>query len=80
MKHGYNARCRIFLIVVVLAWWPAVLCLAQEHLPRHTKQIVTASESLDVGTDLGSTVSRDYYERRPFKFDGLIKKVTVELK
>jgi signal transduction histidine kinase len=40
MKHGYNARCRIFLIVVVLAWWPAVLCLAQEHLPRHTKQIV----------------------------------------
>ena len=40
----------------------------------------TASESFDVGTDLGSTVSRDYFQRRPFKFDGLIKKVTVELK
>jgi len=40
----------------------------------------TASESFDVGTDLGSTVSRNYYERRPFKFDGQIKKVTVELK
>ena len=40
----------------------------------------TASESFDVGTDLGSTVSRDYYERRPFQFDGQIKKVTVELK
>jgi arylsulfatase A-like enzyme len=40
----------------------------------------TASESFDVGTDLGSTVSRDYYERRPFSFDGQIKKVTVELK
>ena len=40
----------------------------------------TASESFDVGTDLGSTVSRDYYERRPFKFDGKIKKVTVDLK
>ena len=40
----------------------------------------TASESFDVGTDLGSTVSRDYFERRPFKFDGKIKKVTVELK
>ncbi|MEI8211512.1 MAG: arylsulfatase [Planctomycetota bacterium] len=40
----------------------------------------TASESFDVGTDLGSTVSRDYYERRPFPFDGNIKKVTVELK
>lgn len=40
----------------------------------------TASESFDVGIDLGSTVSRDYYERRPFKFDGQIKKVSVELK
>jgi len=30
----------------------------------------TASESLDVGVDLGSSVSRDYAERRPFKFDG----------
>ena len=40
----------------------------------------TASESFDVGTDLGSTVSRDYYERRPFKFDGQIKRVTVDLK
>ena len=40
----------------------------------------TASESFDVGVDLGSTVSRDYYERRPFKFDGKIAKVKVDLK
>ncbi len=40
----------------------------------------TASESFDVGVDLGSTVSRDYFERRPFKFAGKIGKVTVELK
>jgi arylsulfatase len=40
----------------------------------------TASESFDVGTDLGSTVSRDYFERRPFKFEGTITKLTVELK
>jgi len=40
----------------------------------------TASESFDVGTDLGSTVSRDYFERRPFKFDGKIETVKVELK
>ena len=40
----------------------------------------TASESFDVGIDLGSPVSRDYFERRPFKFDGKIEKVTVELK
>jgi arylsulfatase A-like enzyme len=40
----------------------------------------TASESFDVGTDLGSTVSRDYFEQRPFKFEGMITKLTVELK
>ncbi|MBY0586874.1 sulfatase-like hydrolase/transferase [bacterium] len=40
----------------------------------------TASESFDVGTDLGSTVSRDYFQRRPFKFDGKIDKLTVEIK
>ena len=40
----------------------------------------TASESFDVGIDLGSTVSRDYFERRPFKFDGKIEKVEVKLK
>lgn len=39
-----------------------------------------ASESFDVGSDLGSTVSRDYYERRPFKFDGRIGTVKVPLK
>ena len=40
----------------------------------------TASESFDVGVDLGSPVSRDYFERRPFKFDGTIGNVKVELK
>ncbi len=40
----------------------------------------TASESFDVGVDLGSPVSRDYFERRPFKFDGKIGNVKVELK
>jgi len=40
----------------------------------------TASETFDLGVDLGSPVSRDYFERRPFKFDGKIDQVTVELK
>ena len=42
--------------------------------------IFTASETLDFGVDLGSLVSRDYAERRPFKFDGKIGTVKVELK
>jgi arylsulfatase len=40
----------------------------------------TASETFDVGVDLGSVVSRDYAGRRPFKFDGKIGTVKVELK
>lgn len=40
----------------------------------------TASETFDVGIDLGSPVSRDYSERRPFKFDGDIEKLTVKLR
>jgi arylsulfatase len=40
----------------------------------------TASETFDVGTDLGSPVSRDYEKRRPFKFNGTIGSVKVSLK
>lgn len=40
----------------------------------------TASESFDVGVDLGSPVSPVYFDRRPFKFDGRIEKVEVRLK
>jgi arylsulfatase A-like enzyme len=40
----------------------------------------TASESFDVGVDLGSPVSLGYFDRRPFKFDGKIEKVEVRLK
>ena len=40
----------------------------------------TASETFDVGVDLGSPVSRDYFDRRPFKFSGKIEQVRVELK
>ena len=39
----------------------------------------TASETFDVGVDLGSTVSLDYLEKRPFEFDGIIHSVKVEL-
>jgi arylsulfatase len=40
----------------------------------------TASETFDVGTDLGSPVSREYADRRPFRFTGKIEKVEVTLK
>ena len=40
----------------------------------------TASETFDVGMDLGSPVSLDYFDRRPFAFTGKIENVYVKLK
>ena len=40
--------------------------------------IFTASETFDIGMDLGSPVSLDYHERTPFKFNGKIKKVNIK--
>jgi len=40
----------------------------------------SASETFDVGVDLGSPVSIDYFDRAPFKFDGKISAVNVQLK
>jgi len=40
----------------------------------------SATETLDIGMDLGAPVSRAYVGRAPFAFDGKIDTVTVELK
>ena len=39
----------------------------------------TASETFGVGVDLGSPVSPDYFDRRPFRFEGSIERVDVEV-
>lgn len=39
----------------------------------------SASETLDIGIDLGSPVSFDYFEKAPFKFDGKINEVKISL-
>jgi len=38
----------------------------------------TASETFDVGMDLGSPVALDYHERAPFEFNGKIDKIYVK--
>ncbi len=39
----------------------------------------TASETFGVGVDLGSPVSPDYFDRRPFRFEGEIESVEVSV-
>ena len=48
-------------------------------LDRTVPAAFTASESFDVGVDLGSMVSQRHHARRPFPFDGRIGTVKVRL-
>jgi arylsulfatase len=51
--------------------------LAKASTPWTQAFLFSASESFDVGTDLGSPVSMDYAERAPFAFAGKIHDVHV---
>ena len=53
--------------------------VARATVPRAVPAAFSASETFDVGVDLGSPVSLDYFDRRPFKFDGHIASVKVRL-
>lgn len=54
--------------------------VGQEELPRTVPAAFTATETFDVGIDLGSPVSMSYFDWRPFVFEGKIATVHVELK
>jgi arylsulfatase len=53
--------------------------VARTTVKRTVPGAFSASETFDVGVDLGSTVSLDYVDRRPFRFDGKIASVKVQL-
>jgi arylsulfatase len=54
--------------------------VARANVKRTVPLAFTATETLDVGTDLGSPVSVNYAEQRPFTFNGIIRSVDVKLK
>jgi arylsulfatase len=54
--------------------------VARTTVKRTVPAAFSASETFDVGIDLGSPVSLDYFDRRPFRFDGTISTVDVQLK
>ena len=53
--------------------------VAKTTVARTVPAAFTPSESFDVGVDLGSPVSLDYFDRAPFKFNGKIHTVNVEV-
>jgi hypothetical protein len=52
--------------------------VAQGQVPVSAPLMFTANDCLDIGTDLGSAVSLDYYEKAPFAFNGKIDQVHVK--
>jgi len=57
-----------------------LMAVARTTVKRTVPAAFTASETFDVGVDLGSPVSLAYFDRAPFRFDGKIEGVKVELK
>ena len=53
--------------------------VARTLVKRTVPAAFTASETFDVGVDLGSPVSLDYFDRAPFPFTGKLGQVEVRL-
>jgi arylsulfatase len=51
--------------------------VAQGRIERSVPAVHTASETFDVGKDLGSPVALDYFDRAPFAFNGKINKIHI---
>jgi arylsulfatase A-like enzyme len=52
--------------------------VAKGHVPISAPLLFTANDCLDVGIDLGSPVSLEYFDRAPFAFNGKINEVKVK--
>ena len=51
--------------------------VGQGRIGRSVPAVHTASETFDVGIDLGSPVALDYADRAPFRFNGKIEKIYI---
>jgi len=52
--------------------------VGQGRIGRSVPAIHTASETFDVGIDLGSPVALDYADRAPFRFNGKIERIHIQ--
>ena len=52
--------------------------VAGGQVPMTAPLTFTANDCLDVGSDLGSPVSLDYFDEAPFRFNGTVKLTTIK--
>lgn len=62
-------------IIITVDGKPYSIC----EIKRAVSGLFTASETFDVGKDLGGAVSMRYHEKAPFKFEGKINSIKVDL-
>jgi hypothetical protein len=51
--------------------------VAQGRVPITAALAFTANDCFDIGSDLGSPVSLDYFDQAPFKFNGTISTTKI---
>jgi hypothetical protein len=54
--------------------------VAQNRIERTILNRFSVDETFDVGEDTGTPVLEDYADRMPFRFNGTLNKVVIELK
>jgi len=52
--------------------------VGQGRIGRSVPATHTASETFDIGSDLGAPVALDYFDRAPFKFNGKINSINIK--
>ena len=53
--------------------------VGKEHIDRTVPYIYSVDETLDIGEDNGTPIVEDYADRMPFRFDGRIDQVAIDL-
>jgi arylsulfatase len=76
VKTQYDTQERLAPATVTLAVNGKEV--AKMRMERSVPAVHTASETFDVGKDLGSPVALDYYDRAPFEFNGTIEKIYIK--
>jgi len=61
------------------SWWSSSASDGDRQRGCTVPAAFAASETFDVGIDLGSPASPGYFDRRPFRFIGKIETVRVKL-
>ena len=61
----------------IVSWQQGVHAVAQGQVPAAMSLHFTSNATFDIGTDLDSPVSLDYFDEAPFKFNGTIGATTI---